>query len=173
MNILKFIMKIMKISPRKKTDYEIYHLLIDDKDYPFTVLKKIAFETQQNKALVEFDYNIAYKYEDDPNEYVLGFFHTHPTGMNHMSATDDATMEAWIKCLGRELLCVIDSGTSIDGWLCFINQRGEFDTSLKVDLFNLDPKRCRRLQNLDFSAAAAKPKTKIIGVDMFFKTKKP
>jgi len=103
------------------SNYEIYHLLIRDKDYPgFLVCEKVEFETQKSTGSVEFNYRKVMEYEDDPNVEIVGFFHTHPDDCPYMSETDVATMKAWATCFGRPLLCVIG---------CFLNFRGSDDPS--------------------------------------------
>lgn len=101
-------------------EYEVYYLLLKDKTLKngYFTTKKVGFQTQNTLAQVEFDYKIVYKYEDDPNEEIVGFFHTHPRGCDYMSITDVNTMNAWTKCLGRRLLCEIDSGV-ISRWWCY------------------------------------------------------
>ncbi len=106
----------------EKYDYggEVYRLLIVDKyENPrrhTCNLKKVEPETQKDISLVEFDYQIAYECEDDPNIEIAGFFHTHPYGANYQSSTDVDTMRGWCQCFGRPLICIIDSGNSIQGW---------------------------------------------------------
>ncbi len=88
--------------------YEIYHLLIRDKNYPdFLICEKIQFETQDNSNIVEFNYKAVMECEDDKNTEVIGFFHTHPDNHCSMSNIDIKTMKAWVACFGRSLLCVI------------------------------------------------------------------
>lgn len=99
-------------------NYEVYYLLIEDEH---GLYKKTAFQTQETITEVNFDYKIVYKYEDDPDINVIGFFHTHPYGADYMSDTDCLTMRTWAKCFGRELLCVIDCGSDIKGWWCYPN----------------------------------------------------
>jgi len=94
--------------------YEVYNLLIRDNNYPdFLICEKIEFETQENPGLVEFNYQTVMRYEDDSNMEVIGFFHTHPHNCAYMSQTDIDTMQAWIACFGRPLLCVIGCDLSI------------------------------------------------------------
>ena len=118
--------------------YEIYHLLIQEKNFPgIQVVEKIEFETQKTAAEVNFNYRKVMEYEDDPNIEVLGFYHTHPNGHTRMSSTDIETMKAWTTCFGRSLLCLI--GTKIhhyqdyyeevvNGWRCF--QKGCFPVAV-------------------------------------------
>ena len=110
--------------------YEVYDLLvlgeqdqehIDNRKFKDVsdgnFLRRIARETQETAALVTFDYRKVYAYEDNPDETVVGFFHTHPRGHENMSATDVATMKAWSTALGRPLFCAIDCGMTSNHWL--------------------------------------------------------
>jgi len=109
--------------------YEVYNLLIRDKNYPdFLVCEKVEFETQENPGLVEFNYQTVMRYEDDSNMEVIGFFHTHPDHCPHMSQTDINTMKAWVACFGRPLLCVI--GCKMSPW---IYSRGKIIERIKLD----------------------------------------
>ena len=53
-------------------------------------------------AGVEFDWEKIYN-----SKYIIGFFHTHPNGMLNYSDTDYRTMNAWVSCLWRNLICGI------------------------------------------------------------------
>ena len=126
--------------------YEIYHLLIQDKNFPgIQVVEKVEFETQKTVAEVNFNYKKVMEYENDPRTDVLGFYHTHPEGHDKMSSTDIATMKAWTACFGRNLLCLI--GTTIrhsktyeqeivNGWRCF--QKGSFPVDVHPFACNED-----------------------------------
>jgi hypothetical protein len=60
------------------------------------------------QASVEFDWNWVLEREERQGD-VLGFYHTHPAGAAAPSARDVRTMRAWVSCLGKPLLCVIES----------------------------------------------------------------
>ncbi len=74
---------------------------------------------------VEFDWAVVIKREERRGD-VLGFYHTHPFGLNRPSRRDVRTMRAWCDCLGKPLLCVIgtpgSTRTKIHGYL-FRNYR--------------------------------------------------
>ena len=40
---------------------------------------------------------------------VIGFWHTHPFGLDGPSRRDVRTMRAWVSCLGKPLLCLIQT----------------------------------------------------------------
>lgn len=48
---------------------------------------------------------------------VLGFYHTHPNSAPYPSPRDVRTMQAWATCFGKPLLCVIQSGALLAGYL--------------------------------------------------------
>jgi hypothetical protein len=101
--------------------YEIYKMLVSTeaayKDgTPHVLVTGIDACTQKQAASVEFDYQKVYDREDTYHD-VVGFFHTHPSGMNSMSSIDIETMKQWVKCLGKDLMCVIQTEEEINGWL--------------------------------------------------------
>lgn len=63
---------------------------------------------------VSFNYEKIYELEDAKHN-VLGFYHTHPCGCSDYSDTDVRTMSAWVTCLGKSLLCLVESDT-LRGW---------------------------------------------------------
>lgn len=48
---------------------------------------------------------------------VLGFYHTHPTSAPFPSQRDVRTMQAWVDSFGKPLLCVIQSGELLAGYM--------------------------------------------------------
>lgn len=48
---------------------------------------------------------------------VLGFYHTHPSSAPLPSWRDVRTMKAWATCFGKPLLCAIQSGELLAGYL--------------------------------------------------------
>ena len=62
-------------------------------------------------ASVNFNWEWAMKREEAKGD-ILGFIHTHPNFSASPSVTDYKTMEAWVTCFGRPLLCAIKG---IDG----------------------------------------------------------
>ena len=70
---------------------------------------------------VDFAGNIHYFSElDDEYNCVIGFHHTHPSGMNRPSTTDINTMDAWVRFLGKPLVLTIYCD---DEMLCFVFQK--------------------------------------------------
>jgi proteasome lid subunit RPN8/RPN11 len=59
-------------------------------------------------ASVEFDWAWVLAREERSRD-VLGFYHTHPAGLATPSWRDVRTMRAWVGCLGKPLLCIIES----------------------------------------------------------------
>ena len=60
-------------------------------------------------ARVEFDWEWVLDREERRGD-IAGFYHTHPAGLAVPSARDVRTMRAWVSCLGKPQLCVIQSG---------------------------------------------------------------
>ncbi len=59
-------------------------------------------------ASVELDWAWALEREERQGD-VIGFYHSHPPGLLLPSGRDVRTMRAWVSCLGKPLLCVIES----------------------------------------------------------------
>ena len=74
---------------------------------------------------VNFDPYWVYQMEDNCDGFA-GFYHTHPPhlGLARPSQIDIDTMNAWVSCLCRPLLCYIDNGWSIACWM--FDQYGHF-----------------------------------------------
>jgi len=83
---------------------------------PHVMVSSVDFYTQENPVAVEFDYDRVFKREDKYHD-VVGFYHTHPSGLNRMSQIDIETMNQWVRCLGKSLICVIETEEKINGWL--------------------------------------------------------
>ena len=101
--------------------HEICKMLIDTetayKDgVPHLLVTGIGSYTQELPDSVEFDYKDVYKREDDYND-IIGFYHTHPSGLNQMSPTDIQIMTQWVLCLGKSLVCLIETDKQINGWI--------------------------------------------------------
>jgi hypothetical protein len=60
-------------------------------------------------ANVEFDWDWVLGREERYGD-ILGFYHTHPAGLAAPSDRDLSTMRAWVSCLGKPLLCLIEAG---------------------------------------------------------------
>lgn len=90
---------------------------------PHILTTAIGSYSQGLAGAVEFNYEDVYNREDKYSD-VVGFFHTHPSGLDRMSATDIETMTQWVRCLGKSLICIIDSGDKISGWLFMKDDSG-------------------------------------------------
>jgi len=55
--------------------------------------------------------------QEEKRKNVLGFFHTHPSGMSAPSSRDDRTMEAWSRAFGKPLLCAIGCDDQTRVWI--------------------------------------------------------
>ena len=66
-------------------------------------------------ASVEFDWDWVLGREERYGD-VLGFYHTHPAGMAAPSDRDLRTMRAWVSCLGKPLLCLIQAGGTLTAY---------------------------------------------------------
>lgn len=67
-------------------------------------------------ASVEFDWAWVLEREERRGD-VIGFYHTHPPGLTAPSERDVRTMRAWASCLGKPLLCVIESKPALAAFL--------------------------------------------------------
>ena len=64
--------------------------------------------TQGEPTTVAFDHDWVLHREETKGD-VLGFYHTHPSGKPTPSQRDHRTMHAWVSCLGKTLLCLIEA----------------------------------------------------------------
>lgn len=109
--------------------HEVYKMLIaSDTNYkenmPHLLTTGIGFCTQENDASVEFDYKAVYEREDRYSD-VVGFYYTSSSEANNMSQTDIDTMEQWVKCLGKSLICLIETEAQINGWRFYKDDVGK------------------------------------------------
>ena len=56
---------------------------------------------------MEFDWAWVLEREEKRRD-VIGFWHTHPFGLSGPSHRDIRTMQGWVNCLGKPLLCLIE-----------------------------------------------------------------
>ena len=68
--------------------------------------------TKGEPASVEFDADWATVREETKGD-VIGFYHTHPSGMPTPSIRDDRTMRAWVASFGKPLLCLIEADGNV------------------------------------------------------------
>lgn len=64
---------------------------------------------------VEFSWEWVFDQEDKFHD-VIGFYHTHSKGIPNYSSTDIETMKQWVKCLGKDLICVIECDGKLNAW---------------------------------------------------------
>ena len=67
-------------------------------------------------ASVQFDWSWVLEREERRGD-VIGFWHTHPFGMVGPSRRDVRTMDQWVDCLGKPLLCLIEVPGKIAAYL--------------------------------------------------------
>ncbi len=77
---------------------------------------KMMWRRTGQPASVDFDWQKVMTREETKGD-VVGFFHTHPSGFCEPSGRDDKTMMAWSTCFGKPLLCLIDDGDGMRGWV--------------------------------------------------------
>jgi proteasome lid subunit RPN8/RPN11 len=85
---------------------------------------------------VEFDWAWVLDREERYGD-VAGFFHTHPAGLPAPSQRDQRTMRAWVSCLGKPLLCLVES----DGLLAAYIFRSDEDEGQPVQEVERFPRR--------------------------------
>ena len=91
---------------------------------PHLLVTGIGSYTQGLAGSVEFKYDDVYDREDRYHD-IVGFYHTHPSGLNVMSPTDVETMTQWVKCLGKSLICVIETKEQLNAWLFIKGENGD------------------------------------------------
>lgn len=85
-------------------------------DESATITTGIESSVKREVSSVEFDYKVVYDREDKYND-VIGFYHTHPPGANFLSQIDEDTMSQWVRCLGKDLVCLIETEEKLNGWI--------------------------------------------------------
>ncbi|MEJ2736133.1 MAG: Mov34/MPN/PAD-1 family protein [Anaerolineae bacterium] len=91
--------------------HEISYVLIGQRRGRIWVGRLRQRQTGQ-PANVEFDWSWVLEREERWGD-VLGFYHTHPAGTAAPSERDVRTMRAWTSCLGKPLLCLIESDNAL------------------------------------------------------------
>lgn len=76
---------------------------------------RLEYHSEGTSASVGFDWKKAL------SGRLLGFYHSHPSGLSSPSTRDDKTMSAWVRSEGRPMLC----GIFCDGeQRCYVYDRG-------------------------------------------------
>ncbi len=68
---------------------------------------RLCRRQQGRPSNVEFDWAWVLEREERRGD-VIGFWHTHPFGLGGPSRRDIRTMQGWVNCLGKPLLCLIE-----------------------------------------------------------------
>lgn len=64
---------------------------------------------------VDFDPDWVIKQEEE-NQNVIGWIHSHPGMTSHYSAVDDVAMKGWSVCMGKPLVCCIHGTDGLSAW---------------------------------------------------------
>jgi proteasome lid subunit RPN8/RPN11 len=91
--------------------------------------------TSGEPSSVGFDANWVLRREESKGD-VVGFFHTHPSGMPGPSERDNRTMQAWVGSFGKPLLCVIEADRRVVAYQ-YVNDAAE---GVKVTACELLPR---------------------------------
>lgn len=76
------------------------------------------------------------------NQNLIGFYHSHPCGDPYLSTTDKETMDAWVKAMGKPLICGVFSDGEQE---CFFVRRIERNKSRTV--CNFIPSKILKIGN--------------------------
>ena len=85
----------------------------------------LSYQGEGDISSVDFDWRKA------TSKNILGFYHTHPSGLQTPSSRDDRTMSALVRAEGRPLLCGILTDDSNN---CYVYKRAEDRTIEDVKL---------------------------------------
>lgn len=96
-------------------------------------LGRLRQRREGQAASVEFDWQWVLAREERHDD-ILGFYHTHPMGLGAPSDRDVGTMRAWVSCLGKPLLCVIESGDILGAYF-FADDRDDGQMLDEVERF--------------------------------------
>jgi hypothetical protein len=93
--------------------YPLFGIVSKNKKFWFAEKRDLSYFKEGTPSNVWFDDKV-----DDliaRRDELIGFFHTHPSGMYQYSMTDFNTMQVWCDMLGKDLLCLIGC-PEIHGW---------------------------------------------------------
>lgn len=91
----------------RKVVVERCWMLVGRRQGPFWYARRVQRSVGKPTS-VAFDADWALAREEAKGDLV-GFYHTHPSGLATPSVRDDRTMAAWVACFGKPLLCVIEA----------------------------------------------------------------
>jgi len=109
---------------------EICYIMLEKSATRGRLVKKAA----GNSASVEFDGQWALEREEKKGD-VVGFWHTHPDGNLEPSKRDIKTMEAWTRCFGKPLFCVIQNSSYETAYLVASVQNKKWKTHWSKQIF--------------------------------------
>ncbi len=79
-------------------------------------LGRLQRRRQGGPSSVDFDWAWVLEREERRGD-VIGFWHTHPFGFEGPSHRDIRTMQGWVSCLGKPLLCLIQGQNSLTAYI--------------------------------------------------------
>ncbi len=79
-------------------------------------LGRLHRRCQGGSSSVDFDWAWVLEREERRGD-VIGFWHTYPFGFEGPSQRDIRTMQGWVSCLGKPLLCLIQGQNSVFAYL--------------------------------------------------------
>lgn len=79
------------------------------------VVGSMVYQFQGTSHSVEVSWEEVIR-TDEANGSVVGFYHTHPKGSPRISYRDQETMEQWVACLGKPLICAIECDGKLRVW---------------------------------------------------------
>ena len=97
--------------------------------------------TEGAPASVAFDAKFVLEQEEG-GKNIVGFYHTHPSFNATPSDRDDRTMGAWVNCLGKNLVCVIDGVDGLKAWWYFNDEDPPVEYQVKKNdkiIFGITP----------------------------------
>lgn len=95
----------------KKPVTERCWVLVGRRQGPFWHARRMR-PTSGDLTSVGFDADWVLRREETGGD-VLGFYHTHPSGVSEPSRRDDRTMWAWVTAFGKPLLCIIEADCKV------------------------------------------------------------
>jgi hypothetical protein len=113
-------------------EYEICYVLVGQHRGRIWV-GRLQQRQEGQPTSVEFDWKWVLAREERYGD-ILGFYHTHPAGLAKPSERDVCTMRAWVSCLGKPLLCVIESGVAL-GAYSFASDEDDGQALAEVERF--------------------------------------